>query len=75
MSKQELAQKLFDNDFIQKLDNETWLVKGSNNNSYEVIKTNDQSYDYYCKCVAWRMDNSRECKHVLAVLLYEKGKK
>ena len=75
MSKQDLAKKLFDKDLIQKLDQDSFLVKGSNNNSYEVLRTDNQPYDYYCNCPAWKFDKERECKHVLAVLMYLKSNK
>lgn len=75
MSKQQLAQTLFDNGDVQKVNADTFVCHGSNGNQYEITRVNEPEYNYefYCKCPAWKFDKTRECKHVLAVQLFEKN--
>jgi hypothetical protein len=75
MSKEQLAQTLFDNGDVQKENSDTFVCLGSNGKQYEITRVNDPQYNYkfYCKCPAWKFDTSRECKHVLAVKLFEKS--
>lgn len=75
-TKQAKAQILFDEDSVQQVNSDTFVVHGSSNNQYEIKANQDKlyNYKYYCKCPAWKFDNSRECKHVLAVKLYENAK-
>jgi len=81
MSKQELAKKIFESDLVQRLDQDNFLVKGSKDNVYLVSRVEGKGYEFYCKlshkdqaCPAWKFDNEHECKHCLAVRLFE-GKK
>ena len=71
-SKQQLAQEIFDEGKVTQINDEKWEVTGSGKFPYEVEKVQDDlyNYEYYCKCPAWKFDNSRECKHVLAVKLH-----
>ncbi len=75
MSKQQMAQTLFDNGDVQKENDNTFVCMGSNGKSYEITRVSDPQYNYkfYCKCPAWKFDTTRECKHVLAVQLFEKN--
>lgn len=75
MSKEVLAQQLFDSGDVQKVNDDTFVCHGSNGNQYEIQRVNDPQYNYefYCKCPAWKFDTSRRCKHVLAVQLLEKS--
>ncbi len=76
-TKQDKAQILFDEDSVQQVNSETFVVHGSGSNQYEIKANQDKMYNYkyYCKCPAWKFDSTRECKHVLAVQLYEKATK
>ena len=69
-----MAQQLFDNGDVQKENADTFVCEGSNGRQYEISKVNDPKYNYkyYCKCPAWKFDTTRECKHVLAVQIFEK---
>lgn len=78
MSKQELAKKIFESDLVQQLDQDNFLVKGSKDNVYLVERKEGQPYEYYCKlshkdqaCPAWKFDKEHDCKHCLAVKLFE----
>jgi len=75
MSKEVMAQQLFDNGDVNQVDPNTFVCHGSNGNQYEITKVNDPQYNYkfYCKCPAWKFDESRRCKHVIAVELFEKN--
>lgn len=75
MSKEVMAQTLFDNGDVNQVDPNTFVCHGSNGNQYEITKVNDPQYNYkfYCKCPAWKFDESRRCKHVIAVELFEKN--
>ncbi|NIS94940.1 MAG: hypothetical protein GTN97_03320 [Nitrosopumilaceae archaeon] len=72
-TKQQKAQDLFDNGSVNQVNNDTFVVHGSGTNQYEVKENHDPmyNYDYYCKCPAWKFDNTRQCKHVLAVELFK----
>jgi len=75
MSKQQLAQTLFDNGDVQKVNTDTFVCHGSGGNQYEITRVKDPEYNYefYCKCPAWKFDKTRECKHVIAVQIFEKN--
>jgi len=77
MSKEVMAQQLFDNGDVQKVNADTFVCHGSNGNQYEITRVSDPQYNYefYCKCPAWKFDTSRRCKHVLAVRLFEQKNK
>lgn len=70
-----MAQELFDSGDVQQENADTFTCQGSNGRSYEITRVNDPQYNYkfYCKCPAWKFDTTRECKHVLAVQLFEKN--
>ncbi len=76
-TKQDKAQILFDEDSVQQVNSDTFVVHGSGSNQYEIKSNQDKMYNYkyYCKCPAWKFDNTRECKHVLAVQIYLKATK
>ena len=76
-TKQDKAQTLFNEDSVQQVNSDTFVVHGSGSNQYEIKANQDKMYNYkyYCKCPAWKFDNTRECKHVLAVQLWEKANK
>jgi len=77
MSKEVMAQQLFDNGDVQKVNDDTFVCHGSNGNQYEITRVSDPQYNYefYCKCPAWKFDTSRRCKHVLAVQIFEQKNK
>ena len=70
-TKQQKAQTIFDEGNVQQVNKDTFVCHGSNGNQYEIRTNKDSTYNYkyYCKCPAWKFDNTRECKHVLAVEL------
>lgn len=70
-----MAQELVSNGDVQQENANTFVCQGSNGRSYVITRVNDPQYNYefYCKCPAWKFDSSRECKHVLAVQLFEKN--
>jgi hypothetical protein len=70
MAKQELAKQLFDNGLVQRLDKDHFLVSEK---SYEVERTPNKPYEFYCKCPAWKFDSEHDCKHCIAVRLFEKN--
>jgi uncharacterized Zn finger protein len=69
MSKQELAQKLFSQGLVTRVDKENFTVTGSR--EYEIQRTPDKNYEFYCKCPAWKFDSEHDCKHCIAVRLFE----
>ncbi len=73
MSKEVMAQQLFDNGDVNQVDPNKFVCHGSGGNQYVITRVNDPQYNYefYCKCPAWKFDTSRRCKHVLAVELFE----
>lgn len=75
MSKEQLAQSIFNKGDVNKVDLNTFVCHGSNGNQYQITRVNDPQYNYefYCKCPAWKFDTTRRCKHVLAVELFEKN--
>lgn len=77
MSKEVMAQQLFDNGDVNQVDPNTFVCHGSNGNQYAITRVTDPQYNYefYCKCPAWKFDTSRRCKHVLAVQLFEQKNK
>ena len=70
MSKQILAKKIFNEGLVQRLDKDHFLVTEK---SYEVERTPDKPYEFYCKCPAWKFDFEHDCKHCIAVRLFEKN--
>ena len=72
MSKQVLAQKIFEQGLVQRLDEDHFLVTEK---SYEVERVHGQDYEYYCKCPAWKFDTEHDCKHCIAVRLFVKNEK
>ena len=76
MSKESLAQTLFNNGDVQKVTDDVFVCHGSNGNQYEIKRETNPNYNYefYCKCPAWKFDPSRQCKHVIAVQLLENAK-
>lgn len=70
MSKQILAKKIFNDGLVQRLDKDHFLVTEK---SYEVERTPDKPYEFYCKCPAWKFDTEHDCKHCIAVRLFEKN--
>ena len=73
MSKQTMANQIFNRGLVNQENNDTFSVEGSNNRRYTVKRNQDPKYNYqwYCNCPAWKFDTSRECKHCLAVELFE----
>ena len=72
MSKQHLAQQIYDEGRIVNGDKpDTYIVNSESGSSYNVKLVTDPmyNYEYYCTCPAWKFDTSRECKHVLAIKL------
>ena len=60
---------------VQRIDDETFLVKGSTGQVYEVTTIEN---GWYCKntnkndaCMGWKF-NKRSCSHTQAVLIYLK---
>ena len=77
MSKEVMAQQLFDNGDVNQIDPDTFVCHGSNGNQYHIKRETNPAYNYefYCKCPAWKFDSSRKCKHVIAVQLFEQKNK
>lgn len=77
MSKETMAQQLFNNGDVNQVDSDTFVCHGSNGNQYEIKREKNSAYNYefYCKCPAWKFDSSRRCKHVIAVQLFEQKNK
>ncbi len=77
MSKETMAQQLFNNGDVNQVDSNTFVCHGSNGNQYEIKRETNANYNYefYCKCPAWKFDSSRRCKHVIAVQLFEQKNK
>ena len=75
MSKEVMAQQLFDNGDVNQVDPDTFVCHGSNGNQYQIKRETNPAYNYefYCKCPAWKFDSSRKCKHVIAVQLFEQN--
>ena len=69
MSKQILAKKIFNAGLVQRIDQDHFLVTEK---SYQVERTPDKAYEFYCKCPAWKFDLEHDCKHCIAVRLFEK---
>lgn len=72
MTKQQLAQEIFNDGRIVNGDKpDTYIVNSESGSSYNVKLVTDPmyNYEYYCTCPAWKFDTSRECKHVLAIKL------
>lgn len=70
MSKQELAQKIFSKGLVQRIDEDNFLVTEK---SYAVQRTLNKDYEFYCKCPAWKFDSEHDCKHCIAVRLFEQN--
>ena len=70
------AEELVEQELIQKLDSDHWLVSSiKGNGSYEVERVDQTKYsfDYYCKCQAWKFSKSKDCKHCEAVRIWSKN--
>jgi len=70
LTKQQLAQQIFENGLIQRLDDRHFLVTEK---SYEVEAVVGKGFQYYCKCPAWKFDKEHDCKHCIAVRLFVKN--
>ena len=72
------AKQLVEQDLIQELDSDHWLVSSvKGNGSYEVerVDQSQYSFDYYCKCQGWKFSKTKDCKHCEAVRRYQRRKK
>src|SRR3990172_7737658 len=69
------AKQLVEQDLIQELDSDHWLVSSvKGNGSYEVERVDQSEYgfDYYCKCKGWQCKKGmKDCKHCEAVRIYQ----
>ena len=74
------AQKLVDNNQVQKIDDQHWLVSGSKGHIYYIDTESDEIYTCWLDpkekklCKGWQFctGSIKECKHVEAVRIYEK---
>lgn len=77
-SQKKQAKQLVEQDLIQELDSNHWLVSSvRGSGSYEVEMTNQSRYnfDLYCKCLGWKFSTNKDCKHCEAIRLYLKRRK
>ena len=70
------ALEILDNDKVKRVMNGLWEVQSiSEKDVYEIELVNtDQSVSgYTCGCKAWKFTDDRICKHVVAVMIFNKG--
>ncbi|GEM_PF-4595052 len=71
MTKQTLAYNLLNDGLVTRVDTDNFLV---GEKQYKVRRENNDKYfyEFFCSCPAWKFDKDHDCKHCIAVRLFEK---